>query len=125
IDQAVRAVIHDALSIYAVDDAALAALAPDLIVTQDLCEVCAVSLDDVRAAIARLAHTSAIDIVCVRPTRLAHVMDDVERVAAALDVRTRGAEVRRALEARIRAIAERSASAPSRPAVVTLEWLEP
>src|SRR5687768_12864702 len=45
IDAAVRAVVRDALSIYAIDDAALAALAPDLIVTQDLCEVCAVSLD--------------------------------------------------------------------------------
>src|SRR6185436_10511387 len=43
IDQAVRAAIHEALSIYAVDEAALGALAPDVIVTQDLCEVCAVS----------------------------------------------------------------------------------
>src|SRR5882757_3452584 len=48
IDAAVRAVITGALSIYAVDDDLLAALAPDVIVTQDLCEVCAVSLDDVR-----------------------------------------------------------------------------
>src|SRR3954464_15430277 len=52
IDAAVRAVVRDALSIYAIDDAALAALRPDVIITQDLCEVCAVSLDDVRAAVA-------------------------------------------------------------------------
>src|SRR5689334_16452491 len=56
IDQAVRAVIRDALSIYAVDEQRLGELEPDVIVTQDLCEVCAVSLDDVRAAVARLAH---------------------------------------------------------------------
>ncbi|HUH02163.1 MAG TPA: hypothetical protein VML75_09210, partial [Kofleriaceae bacterium] len=51
IDAAVRAVIGDALSIYAVDEQRLGELAPDVIVTQDLCEVCAVSLDDVRAAV--------------------------------------------------------------------------
>src|SRR5262245_24129405 len=56
IDAAVRGVIRDALSIYAVHEDQLATLAPDVIVTQDLCEVCAVSLDDVRAAVARLAH---------------------------------------------------------------------
>src|SRR5215510_10559785 len=70
IDAAVREVIRDALSIYAVDDQRLAALAPDVIVTQDLCEVCAVSLDDVRAAVARLAHHDQIQIVSLRPTRL-------------------------------------------------------
>ena len=59
IDTAVRGVIRDALSIYEVDAERLAALAPDVIVTQDLCEVCAVSLDDVRAAVARLAARSA------------------------------------------------------------------
>src|SRR6185503_9417737 len=48
IDAAVRAVIANALSVYAVDADRLAQLAPDVIVTQDLCEVCAVSLDDVR-----------------------------------------------------------------------------
>src|ERR1044071_7557853 len=67
IDGAVRAVIAGALSIYDVDTDQLARLAPDVIVTQDLCEVCAVSLDDVRAAVARLAHRDAIDIVALRP----------------------------------------------------------
>jgi iron complex transport system substrate-binding protein len=125
IDMAVRAVITNALSIYAVDEAALAALAPDVIVTQDLCEVCAVSLDDVRAAVARLAHRDAVQIVSLSPTRLGDVLDDLERVAAALGRGDVGRAVRRTLEQRIQAIAERAARAPTRPRVVTLEWIDP
>lgn len=125
IDVAVRAVIRDAISIYDVDADRLAALAPDVIVTQDLCEVCAVSLDDVRAAVARLAHRDRVDVVSLRPTRLDDVLGDVERVAGAIGRAERGAEVRAALETRIRAIAARGATARARPRVVTLEWIEP
>jgi iron complex transport system substrate-binding protein len=125
IDAAVRAVIQGALSIYAVDDARLGELAPEVIVTQDLCEVCAVSLDDVRAAVARLAHRADIRIVSLRPTRLGDVLDDVERVAAAIGRAAAGAAVRAALTHRIRAIADRAAAAPCRPRVVSLEWIDP
>ena len=100
IDVAVREVARDALSIYEIDDEQLAALAPDLIVTQDLCEVCAVSLDDVRAAVARLAHRDRVDVVSLHPTRLADVLGDIERVAEALGLRDRGAAVRAALDRR-------------------------
>ncbi len=125
IDVAVRTVIRDAISIYDVDADRLAALAPDVIVTQDLCEVCAVSLDDVRAAVARLSHRDRVDVVSLRPTRLDDVLGDIERVAAALGRAERGAQVRAMLEARIRAIAARGVAARTRPRVVTLEWIEP
>jgi iron complex transport system substrate-binding protein len=125
IDDAVRAVITDALSIYTVDDETLGALAPDVIVTQDLCEVCAVSLDDVRAAVARLASRDDIRIVSLRPTRLDDVLGDVERVAEALGVPERGREVRAELSARIQSIAARAATVASRPRVVSLEWIDP
>lgn len=121
IDAAVRGVITDALSIYAVDHEALAELSPDVIITQDLCEVCAVSLDDVRAAVARLAHRSDIQIVSLSPTRLGDVLGDLTRVAAALG---RPDTVRGQLERRIRAIAER-AQLRTRPRVVSLEWIDP
>ncbi|HET7504909.1 MAG TPA: cobalamin-binding protein [Kofleriaceae bacterium] len=124
IDAAVRAVITDALSIYAVDEARLSELAPDVVVTQDLCEVCAVSLDDVRAAVARLAHRDAVQIVTLHPTRLADVLGDIERVAAAIGCPGRGADVRGDLERRIAEIARR-ASGCARPRVVTVEWIEP
>jgi iron complex transport system substrate-binding protein len=55
LDAAVRNVLRDALAIYDIDEPRLREVAPQVIVTQDLCDVCAVSLDDVRAAVARLA----------------------------------------------------------------------
>jgi len=125
IDAAVRVVIRDALSIYAVDDARLGALAPDLIVTQDLCEVCAVSLDDVRAAVAKLAHRERVDIVSLSPRRLADVLGDLDRVAIALGLAERGAAVRADLELRIRRVADRASATSTRPRVATLEWIDP
>ena len=124
IDRAVRAAMLDALSIYAVDAELLARLAPDLIVTQDLCEVCAVSLDDVRSAVARYA-SDQVAIVSLRPTRLADVLGDVDRVAVALGRPAAGDELRRALQRRITAIAARAARLPHRPRVATVEWLDP
>jgi iron complex transport system substrate-binding protein len=124
IDAAVRAVITDALAIYAIDAGRLAALAPDVIVTQDLCEVCAVSLDDVQRAVAELAQRRDVRIVSLRPTRLGDVLADVETVAAALGRAEAGRRVRAELQARLDALAARAAALP-RPRVVSVEWLEP
>ncbi|HEY0467694.1 MAG TPA: ABC transporter substrate-binding protein [Polyangiaceae bacterium] len=125
IDAAVRALVADALSIYAVDQALLAALSPDLILTQDLCRVCAVSLSDVQSAVSRLAQRSEVQIVSLQPTRLLHVMQDIETVASALGQPERGRQLRATLEARIATIAERARQARSRPKVASVEWLEP
>jgi iron complex transport system substrate-binding protein len=125
IDTAVRAVIRDALSIYSVDEQRLGALEPDVIVTQDLCEVCAVSLDDVRAAVGRLAHREQVRIVSLRPTRLEDVLGDVERVAAEIGRARQGTAIRAALWERIRTIAGRAAQTSVRPRVVSLEWIDP
>ena len=125
IDAAVRALVHDALSIYSVDQLQLGALEPELILTQDLCQVCAVSLDDVRSAVARLARRADVRIVSLRPTRLAHVLGDLETVAEALGLAERGRALRRELESRIESIAERAKAATSRPRVASVEWLEP
>jgi len=125
IDAAVRALVHDALSIYAVDQRRLAELSPDLILTQDLCRVCAVSLSDVQSAVARLAKRSQVQIVSLQPTRLVHVLQDIETVASALEQPERGRELRATLEARIALIAERARHARTRPRVASVEWLEP
>ena len=125
IDRDLRAMVREALSIYTVDEAKLAALGPDCIVTQDLCQVCAVSLGDVQSAVARLAERAEVQIVSLRPTRLEHVMTDIETVALALDRPERGRALRRELEARIAAIAARAERAATRPRVVTVEWLAP
>ncbi len=125
VDASVRAAIIDALSLYAVDESQLAALAPDVIVTQDLCEVCAVALDDVRRVVAQLANREDVTIVSLRPTRFADVMGDIERVAAALDCGAQGKIARWELEHRLRMIAARGAKADIKPRVVTVEWLDP
>ena len=96
IDAAVRAAIEDAVSVYAVDAALLPHLAPDLVLTQDLCAVCAVSLDDVRSAVARLAAREEVRVVSLRPTRLGDVLDDVVRVGVALGRSQAAAALRRA-----------------------------
>jgi iron complex transport system substrate-binding protein len=124
IDAAVRAVVRGALSIYQVDEERLAALAPDVIVTQDLCEVCAVSLDDVRRAVQRLAAKDAVKIVSLKPTRLGDVLGDLERVGEALGRAAEARLLRAGLDARIRSIAARAVGA-ARPRVATLEWIDP
>src|SRR5688572_4200880 len=115
IDTAVRAAVPDALSIYDVDEVGLRESAPHVIITQNLCEVCAVSLDDVRAAVARLAEREDIRIVALRPARLDDVFQDIVRVAAAIGRAEEGAHLRDVLISRSRSIAARAACASSRP----------
>jgi iron complex transport system substrate-binding protein len=124
IDGAVRALLRDAIAIYELDLERLVALAPDLIVTQDLCAVCAVGEADVRAALRAIARRD-VELVTLHPTRLTDVWDDVRRIGAALGEPTRAAAAAAELEARTAAIAARAAEAASRPSVLSIEWLDP
>lgn len=125
IDADVRASLLDALALYTVDADALAALRPDVILTQDLCEVCAVSVTDVRDAIACMASHEDVRIVSLRPVEFSDMLDDVERVAAALGVPEKGAQARRELDVRMQALALRASIATHRPRVASIEWLSP
>jgi iron complex transport system substrate-binding protein len=124
IDARVRRLAREALGVYTVELDALAAAAPDLIVTQDLCDVCAVSLSEVQRAV-RAVLGEQVELVSLSPTRLADVWDDVRRVAAACGVSARGEALVDSLRTRVDAIAARAAATPERPPVLTLEWLEP
>ena len=124
IDRAVRSVLQDALAVYEIELARLEAVRPDVIVTQDLCDVCAVSFDDVCAATAVLVH-QPIRIVNLHPTRLDDIWADIARVADALGRTADGASVVADLRARAAEIARRSADAGRRPRVVSIEWLDP
>ena len=125
IDRAVRDVVRDALAVYEVDSERLATLAPDVIVTQDLCDVCAVSMDDVRAAVARLAHRDSIEVVSLSPTCLDDILADIERTGVALGRPADGARVVREARERIEAVRARAHAAATRPSVLSIEWLEP
>jgi len=124
IDRAVREVLRDALSIYEIDLDALRLASPDAIVTQDLCDVCAVSLSDVRSAVARLARQD-VAIVNLHPTRLADIWADISRVAEAIGRTRSAAELISSLRARVDGIGSRAQRLGSRPRVLTIEWIEP
>jgi iron complex transport system substrate-binding protein len=118
IDAAVRAAIADGRSLYAVDADLIAQLAPDLILTQDLCEVCAVSSSE--PALCSLGvETLALD---------AHSLQGIERrilsLAARLGVAERGGAVVAAMEAKI-AAAGAGIEGLARRRVFVAEWLEP
>ncbi|HEY4770183.1 MAG TPA: cobalamin-binding protein [Myxococcales bacterium] len=124
IDRAVRDVLRDALAIYQIDVGRLREVRPDVIVTQDLCNVCAVSLDDVRAAVARLAEQD-VAIVSLHPTKLDEIWDDLIRVAGAIGRAAIGRQVVAGLRARVADIARRAANVRERPRVLTIEWIDP
>ncbi len=127
IDAQVRARLAEgagaALSVYAVDGDALRALAPDVVLTQAQCEVCAVSLKDVAAALAGDGPTPAL--VSLQPDDLAGVWKDIGRVAGALGVPERGKALVARLQARVEVLRARAARQPERPRLACLEWLDP
>ena len=126
IDRDVRALVAQALSVYTVDVERLAALEPDLLVTQVQCEVCAVSLRDVEEAV-RTGLPSRPRVVSMRPDALADVWADMRAIASALGVPERGVQLVTRLRARMRGIAERARDRGTgeRPRVACIEWLAP
>jgi iron complex transport system substrate-binding protein len=122
IDAMVREVTGRGEPLYELDEGELAAVAPDLIATQALCAVCAVSYDDVRAVAGRL--DTKPEVISLDPSSLNEMLDDLVRLAEALGVRARGDRLRAELEARLDRVREAVAAA-QRPRVVTLEWLAP
>ena len=124
IDQRVKRIVGDALSVYRVDAPRLRELRPDVIVTQSQCEVCAVSERDVEAAVAEWLGVRP-QIVSLAPYSLDDIFTDVQRVADALGASSRGAELVASLRARLSNIAERARSAAERPRVATIEWIDP
>lgn len=120
IDRQVSARLENALSIYELHRDVLASLAPSHILTQDRCDVCAVTLAEVEAA-AREWVGGATKIVSLKPKRLADVWDDIRVVGQALGVD--GAPAAARCAERVGAIAERAPRTARR--VVCLEWADP
>jgi iron complex transport system substrate-binding protein len=122
IDAAVERRMTDSGSLYALDAGLLQELAPDLILTQGLCEVCAVSTGLVEGAAARLENEP--EVLTLDPTSLRDVLDDAVKIGEALG---RGEETREkvaSLEERLAGVRERVSGFP-RPRVGCIEWLDP
>lgn len=120
----VDALLRDALAVYRVHADLLRELAPTHVVTQTQCDVCAVSLDDVTAALAEWTGDRPA-LVALNPGCLEEVFADVQRVADALDASDRGRALTDDLRARMGAVADRAATLPGRPRVACIEWLAP
>lgn len=123
IDRLVREYVARGESVYSVDEQALTELAPDLIITQDLCHVCAASPDDLATVLARFSPRPAV--LCLNPQDLGDVWRDILWV---------GKQTRRALAAEtllekigddLRWIQTAVRDSAERPRVAFLEWLEP
>ena len=124
IDRDVKALLEQALSVYAVDADRLRALRPDVIVTQTQCAVCAVSLDDVNRALETWTDYPG-RIVSLEPNALADIWTDIQRVADALGAPDAGRDLVARLRARMQAVAARASDLAPRPRVATIEWIEP
>ena len=125
IDQRVKQIVRDALSVYRVDAPRLRELRPDVIVTQSQCNVCAVSESDVEAAVADWLGTQP-RIVSLAPYALDDVFIDMQRTADALGAPDRGKTLVEGLRERLAAIADKArGQATKRPTVATVEWIDP
>jgi len=124
IDQRVKNIVQDGLSVYRVHTEMLRQLRPDVIVTQSHCEVCAVSQRDVEAAVCDWIGTRP-KIVSLAPNALADVWDSIRQVADALGAPQRSEELIRRLQMRISEIADQARALPTRPTVAFIEWIDP
>ena len=124
IDARVKSAAHQGLSLYDVDGRRLRELAPDIILTQTQCEVCAVSLKDVEAAVCGMLESPA-RLVSLHPNSLADLWRDIRLVAGELGVPDRGEAVVAALQERLTRLNQAANKCAVRPSVACLEWLDP
>lgn len=124
IDDQVRTIVRDGLSVYKVDSKLLDKLSPSVIVTQTQCEVCAVSLSDVEKAVCELV-SSAPAIVSLEPMSLSDIWTDIQTVADALGDSRSGRELVSSLQSRIQSLRFKAQKMPYRPTIACIEWTEP
>ncbi len=122
-DQKVREFVSRGESLYAVDAEALERLKPDLIVTQDLCHVCAATPEELGAALARFANRP--EVLAVTPEDLGDVWRDILWIGEATGRRERAEELVHLAGVRLAGIRNAAQADEHRPRTVLLEWLDP
>jgi iron complex transport system substrate-binding protein len=128
VDALVRGRVSEGRSLYTLDEALLKEEEPDLIVAQQLCDVCAVSIEDVRAVAARME--SQPKVISLDPTTFGEVLGDIRTIAQATDQKDLGVDLVQQLADRIDdvKIALKDVgreTGPDRVPVAALEWLDP
>jgi iron complex transport system substrate-binding protein len=124
IDNEVKSLLGSSLSIYDIDEGRLRELRPDIVLTQAQCEVCAVSVAEVEAALSNWTEGNP-RVVSVAPRRLSEVWDSMLEIAAALDAEAEGRALVKRLKLRTVDIIEKTCMAKRRPSVACIEWIEP
>ena len=124
IDDQVKRIVQESLSVYRVDTQKLKDLKPDIIVTQAQCEVCAVSINDVERAVGDWLEAKP-QIVSLTPNALGDLWVGIRQVAQALGAVSKGDALITQYKDRIKAIAQRAQECPGNPAVVCIEWIDP
>ncbi|HEV7785918.1 MAG TPA: cobalamin-binding protein, partial [Thermoanaerobaculia bacterium] len=122
VDAAVSAQVGGGASLYTLDEARIAGLEPDVIVTQQLCPVCAVSTEQVDGAVRPLARCP--DVISLDPKSLTDVFRDIRRVGELTGRADRAAGLLEDLQVRLDVVRAAVAGRP-RPRVLALEWLDP
>jgi iron complex transport system substrate-binding protein len=127
IDRHVSAAAHAGSSLYLLDQTKLEECDPELIITQELCEVCAIGYRHVAAAVRQLdgAASQKRTILSVEPQTLAQMLEAILRIGEAAGVRERAVRLVADMRARLDAIGAVAATATSRPRVLAMEWLDP
>ncbi|MGH8093426.1 MAG: cobalamin-binding protein [Chthoniobacterales bacterium] len=123
VDAWVRRALREGGTLYTIDEPLLRQLSPDVILTQQLCDVCAVGY----GTVARLAVTlpGPPTVVNLEPSSLADIFDNIRQVAAACAVPERADAVLAALISRVEAVRLRSAQIAERPRCLLMEWVDP
>jgi iron complex transport system substrate-binding protein len=127
IDRDVRALVEDGVSVYKLDADAIRALQPDFVITQSQCELCAVSLGEVEAALRdwlAAAEVDAAQVVSLEPMALTDVAVDIDRVGVALGVREKAAALNAQMAAGFAALRAQTAALATRK-VFFMEWTVP
>ncbi|BDI31707.1 cobalamin-binding protein [Capsulimonas corticalis] len=125
IDAIVTNKIGDSHSLYTIDSELLQALQPDLILTQQLCDVCAVAYDDVVAAVCFLPEPRP-QVLNLEPTTLSDILENIRQVGAAAGIPEKAEQVIAGLQARIDDVRTTVAHfTETRPRTVLLEWIDP
>ena len=123
IDNRVKSILQEALSVYRIDEGKLAELNPDLIITQSQCDVCAVSLSDVENAVRKVLGKNP-RIVSLEPNQLSDIWNDIKKVASALKVEKRGELIISELRERIKNLRKMAQELEKRT-VACIEWIDP
>ena len=109
---------------YWIDENLLADLRPDLIITQELCEVCAIASGSVFETAAKVLDYQP-EILSIRPSGVKDILQNISNLANAAGVPKHGRELRGSLEARIQRVTDGVPNGADRPRVVCLDWLDP